>query len=71
MRLSVFHPWGIERGVKTVTPLTVLIFPVTLFAFGYPTYCCFDSFVSGLGAFCFGDPFYVFAFAAGAEGCER
>ena len=50
--------------------LTVLVFPVALFAFGDPFEGGCDSFVTSFGALGFGDPFDVFAFAAGAEGGE-
>jgi hypothetical protein len=54
----------------SLNQLAVLVFPVALFAFGYPFDGLGDAFVAGFGAFGFGDPFDVFALAAGAEGGE-
>ena len=50
--------------------LAVLIFPVALFVFCYPFDGLSYAFVAGFWPFGFCDPFDVFAFAAGAEGCE-
>jgi hypothetical protein len=48
----------------------LLVFPVALFAFGDPRDGGGDALVAGFRALGFRDPFNVFAFATGAEGCE-
>ena len=50
--------------------LAVLVFPVALFAFGYPFDCLIDALFAGFGALGFDDPVGVFAFATGAESGE-
>ena len=47
--------------------LAVLVFPVALFAFGDHFDGLVNALVSCFWALGFGDPFYVFALAAGAE----
>ena len=50
--------------------LTFLVFPVALFAFGYPFDGLGDALVAGFRALGVGYPISVFALSAGAEGGE-